>query len=134
MLRLRRFDSCVGQIFTEILWGSVLGVGLLTLSLRSLPLVHIPRFTTRLVNGPLTQGLYFRRSTSTALPLKTVNGGKLHPPELKMPSHKTFMIKKKLAKKQRQNRPIPYWIRLRTDNTIRYNAKRRHWRRTKLGF
>ncbi|KAL1538803.1 Large ribosomal subunit protein eL39x [Salvia divinorum] len=51
-----------------------------------------------------------------------------------MPSHKTFMIKKKLAKKQRQNRPIPYWIRMRTDNTIRYNAKRRHWRRTKLGF
>ncbi|CAN7032613.1 unnamed protein product [Brassica rapa subsp. trilocularis] len=58
------------------------------------------------------------------------------------------MIKKKLAKKMRQNRPIPHWIRLRTDNTIRdservlkremfcfrYNAKRRHWRRTKLGF
>ncbi|KAG7029487.1 60S ribosomal protein L39, partial [Cucurbita argyrosperma subsp. argyrosperma] len=52
----------------------------------------------------------------------------------KMPSHKTFRIKKKLAKKMRQNRPIPHWIRLRTDNTIRYNAKRRHWRRTKLGF
>ncbi|KAG2654658.1 hypothetical protein PVAP13_1NG506400 [Panicum virgatum] len=51
-----------------------------------------------------------------------------------MPSHKTFQIKKKLAKKMRQNRPIPYWIRMRTDNTIRYNAKRRHWRRTKLGF
>ncbi|CAL0327813.1 unnamed protein product [Lupinus luteus] len=50
------------------------------------------------------------------------------------PSHKTFRIKKKLAKKIRQNRPIPYWIRMRTDNTIRYNAKRRHWRRTKLGF
>ncbi|WOK98276.1 hypothetical protein Cni_G06986 [Canna indica] len=50
------------------------------------------------------------------------------------PSHKTFMIKKKLAKKMRQNRPIPHWIRMRTDNTIRYNAKRRHWRRTKLGF
>ncbi|KAL3833233.1 hypothetical protein ACJIZ3_007969 [Penstemon smallii] len=46
-----------------------------------------------------------------------------------MPSHKSFMIKKKLAKKQRQNMPIPYWIRMRTDNT-----KRRHWRRTKLGF
>ncbi|KAH0707004.1 hypothetical protein KY285_011591 [Solanum tuberosum] len=55
-------------------------------------------------------------------------------PTAKMPSHKSFMIKKKLAKKQRQNRPIPYWIRMRTDNTIRYNAKRRHWRRTKLGF
>ncbi|KAI4337272.1 hypothetical protein L6164_015708 [Bauhinia variegata] len=54
--------------------------------------------------------------------------------EAKMPSHKTFRIKKKLAKKMRQNRPIPYWIRMRTDNTIRYNAKRRHWRRTKLGF
>ncbi|KAL8254814.1 hypothetical protein R6Q59_033035 [Mikania micrantha] len=52
----------------------------------------------------------------------------------RMPSHKTFMIKKKLAKKMRQNRPIPHWIRMRTDNTIRYNAKRRHWRRTKLGF
>ncbi|KAI3725044.1 hypothetical protein L1987_64817 [Smallanthus sonchifolius] len=50
------------------------------------------------------------------------------------PSHKTFMIKKKLAKKMRQNRPIPNWIRMRTDNKIRYNAKRRHWRRTKLGF
>ncbi|KAL0906250.1 hypothetical protein M5K25_024728 [Dendrobium thyrsiflorum] len=52
----------------------------------------------------------------------------------KMPSFKTFRIKKKLAKKMRQNRPIPHWIRMRTDNTIRYNAKRRHWRRTKLGF
>ncbi|RZC68442.1 hypothetical protein C5167_031684 [Papaver somniferum] len=50
------------------------------------------------------------------------------------PSHKSFMIKKKLAKKMRQNRPIPNWIRMRTDNTIRYNAKRRHWRRTKLGL
>jgi ribosomal protein L39E len=36
------------------------------------------------------------------------------------PSHKTFRIKKKLAKKMRQNRPIPYWIRMRTDNTIRF--------------
>ncbi|XP_054818994.1 60S ribosomal protein L39-like [Prosopis cineraria] len=51
-----------------------------------------------------------------------------------MPSHKTFRVKKKLAKKMRQNRPIPYWIRARTDNTTRYNAKRRRRRRTKLGF
>ncbi|CAM6036383.1 unnamed protein product [Sphagnum compactum] len=51
-----------------------------------------------------------------------------------MPSQKTFRIKKKLAKKMKQNRPIPHWIRMRTDNTIRYNAKRRHWRRTKLGL
>ncbi|KAF3527629.1 hypothetical protein DY000_02043837 [Brassica cretica] len=39
-----------------------------------------------------------------------------------MPSHKSFMIKKNLAKKMRQNRPIPHWIRLRTDNTIRYTV------------
>lgn len=54
------------------------------------------------------------------------------------PSHKTFKIKQILGKKQRQNRPIPHWIRLRTpvgnEKRIRYNAKRRHWRRTKLGL
>lgn len=48
-----------------------------------------------------------------------------------MPSNKTFRTKIKLAKAAKQNRPIPQWIRLRTDNTIKYNAKRRHWRRTK---
>ncbi|XP_024979004.1 60S ribosomal protein L39-2-like [Cynara cardunculus var. scolymus] len=45
-----------------------------------------------------------------------------------------IMIKKKLSKKMRQNRPIPNWIHMRTGNKIRYNAKRRHWCRTKLGF
>ncbi|KAL2487920.1 Uncharacterized protein Fot_41212 [Forsythia ovata] len=55
IFRQRRFDSRVGQIFTEILWEFVLGVGLLALSLNSLSLVHIPQFTTRLVKGPLTQ-------------------------------------------------------------------------------
>ncbi|OBR13713.1 60S ribosomal protein L39 [Colletotrichum higginsianum IMI 349063] len=49
-------------------------------------------------------------------------------------SHKTFRTKQKLAKAQKQNRPIPQWIRLRTGNTIRYNAKRRHWRKSKLGI
>jgi len=52
----------------------------------------------------------------------------------KQPSHKTTIIKKKLAHVAKQNRPIPQWIRFRTGNKIRYNAKRRHWRRTKLGF
>ncbi|OEU21011.1 ribosomal protein L39e [Fragilariopsis cylindrus CCMP1102] len=51
-----------------------------------------------------------------------------------MPSQKTFRTKRTLAKKQRQNRPLPHWVRLRTDNTIKWNAKRRHWRRTKLGL
>ncbi|KAI1198984.1 ribosomal L39 protein-domain-containing protein [Nemania serpens] len=53
---------------------------------------------------------------------------------VKMPSHKSFRTKQKLAKAQKQNRPIPQWIRLRTGNTIRYNAKRRHWRKTRLGI
>ncbi|KAM0617027.1 hypothetical protein ACHAQF_003600 [Verticillium nonalfalfae] len=37
-----------------------------------------------------------------------------------MPSHKSFRTKVKLAKAQKQNRPIPQWVRLRTGNTIRY--------------
>ncbi|KAF9573923.1 60S ribosomal protein L39 [Mortierella alpina] len=51
-----------------------------------------------------------------------------------IPSNKSFIIKRKLGKKQKQNRPLPNWCRMRTDNKIRYNAKRRHWRRTKLGL
>lgn len=35
-------------------------------------------------------------------------------------SHKSFRTKQKLARAQKQNRPIPQWIRLRTGNTIRY--------------
>ncbi|KAK1746525.1 60S ribosomal protein L39 [Skeletonema marinoi] len=50
------------------------------------------------------------------------------------PSQKTFRTKVKLAKAMKQNRPLPQWIRLRTDNTVKYNARRRHWRRTKLGL
>merc|ERR1711862_969471 len=42
------------------------------------------------------------------------------PSRPKMGSHKTLKIKKVLAKKQKQNRPIPQWIRMRTGNTIRY--------------
>ncbi|MBY8978507.1 hypothetical protein KHP62_22155, partial [Rhodobacteraceae bacterium NNCM2] len=52
----------------------------------------------------------------------------------KMPSQKSFRTKQKLARAQKQNRPIPQWIRLRTGNTIRYNAKRRHWRKTRIGL
>ncbi|XP_041620763.1 large ribosomal subunit protein eL39-like [Vulpes vulpes] len=51
-----------------------------------------------------------------------------------MSSHKTFRIKRFLAKKQKQNRPIPQWIWMKTGSKIRYNSKRRHWRRTKLGL
>ncbi|XP_071735104.1 large ribosomal subunit protein eL39z/eL39x-like [Rutidosis leptorrhynchoides] len=44
------------------------------------------------------------------------------------------MIKKKLGKKMRQNRRIPHWILLRSNQKVKWNGKRRHWRRTKLGF
>ncbi|CAI4225430.1 unnamed protein product [Auanema sp. JU1783] len=49
-----------------------------------------------------------------------------------MAALKKFFIKRKLAKKQKQNRPMPQWVRMKTGNTIKYNSKRRHWRRTKL--
>ncbi|XP_037006009.2 60S ribosomal protein L39-like [Artibeus jamaicensis] len=49
-----------------------------------------------------------------------------------MSSHKTFRIKSFLANKQKENQPIPQWIQMKTGNKIRYNSKRRHWRRTKL--
>jgi large subunit ribosomal protein L39e len=49
-----------------------------------------------------------------------------------MGSNKSFRIKKVLAKAQKRNRPVPQWNRMKTGNTIRYNSKRRHWRRTKL--
>jgi large subunit ribosomal protein L39e len=49
-------------------------------------------------------------------------------------SHKSLRTKKTLAKVARQNRPIPQWIRFRTGVDIRYNSKRRNWRRTKLGI
>ena len=51
-----------------------------------------------------------------------------------MGSIKTFRKKTRLAKQIKQNRPLPNWIRYRTDNKIRYNAARRNWRRTKLKF
>nr|XP_015093366.1 60S ribosomal protein L39-like [Vicugna pacos] len=47
-----------------------------------------------------------------------------------MASHKIMQL---LAKKQKQTHPIPLWIRMKTGNKIRYNSKRRHWRKTKLG-
>ncbi|XP_032462762.1 60S ribosomal protein L39-like [Phocoena sinus] len=50
-----------------------------------------------------------------------------------MSSHKAFRTKEFLVKKK-QNYPIPQWIWLKTGNKIRYNSKRRHWRRAKLGL
>jgi len=49
-----------------------------------------------------------------------------------MGAHKSLRIKKKLGKNIRNNRQMPNWYRLKSDTTMRYNMKRRHWRRTKL--
>ncbi|XP_051699681.1 large ribosomal subunit protein eL39-like [Oryctolagus cuniculus] len=51
-----------------------------------------------------------------------------------MSSHKTFRIKRFLAKQQKQYHPIPQWIHIKTGNKIRYNSKWRHFRRTNLGL
>ncbi|XP_032254796.1 60S ribosomal protein L39-like [Phoca vitulina] len=51
-----------------------------------------------------------------------------------MSSHKTFRIKRFLAKKQKQNCPIPQGIQMKNGHKIRYYSKRRHWRRTMLGL
>ncbi|XP_070331429.1 large ribosomal subunit protein eL39-like [Odocoileus virginianus] len=49
-----------------------------------------------------------------------------------MSFHKTF--RQFLARKQKQNHSILQWIRMKTDNKIRYDPKRRHWRRSRLGL
>ena len=54
--------------------------------------------------------------------------------EANMGRKQPLAIKKKYAKKNNQNKQVPYWIRLRTGSTIKWNNKRRHWRRTKLNF
>ena len=51
-----------------------------------------------------------------------------------MGANKSPTLKKKLGKALKQNRQSPNWLRLRTDNKVKYNYKRRHWRRTKLGL
>ncbi|XP_062935099.1 large ribosomal subunit protein eL39-like [Cynocephalus volans] len=51
-----------------------------------------------------------------------------------MSFHKTFRIRLLLAKKQKQNQPIPQRTQIKTGKKIRYNSKRRHWRRTTRGL
>lgn len=51
-----------------------------------------------------------------------------------MGAHKSLKLKKRLGKEMNNNKNMPNWFRLKTGSTIRYNNKRRHWRRTKLGL
>jgi len=45
-------------------------------------------------------------------------------------SKKSKAKKKRLAKLDRQNGPVPSWVRLKTDMNVGRNPKRRHWRRS----
>lgn len=45
---------------------------------------------------------------------------------------KTLTLKLHYAKKQRINKPVPWFARFKTGKVIKWNSKRRHWRRTKL--
>ncbi|XP_032728397.1 60S ribosomal protein L39-like [Lontra canadensis] len=51
-----------------------------------------------------------------------------------MSSYQTFRVKQFLAKKQKQNCPIPQQIEMKTGNKIRYDSKRKYWRRSKPGL
>ncbi|XP_015395837.1 60S ribosomal protein L39-like [Panthera pardus] len=51
-----------------------------------------------------------------------------------MSSYMTFRIKGFLAEKQKQTHPIPKWVSMKISDKIRYNSKKRHWRRTKLNL
>ena len=51
-----------------------------------------------------------------------------------MGSIKTFKKKLRYAKAQNKNRLLPNWYRFKSDTNIRWNSKRRHWRRKKLNF
>mgnify|MGYP000288815925 CR=1 FL=1 len=38
----------------------------------------------------------------------------------------------RLAKREKQNRPVPLWVLLKTKRRVRRNPKRYHWRRSRL--
>ncbi|KAF7547383.1 hypothetical protein G7Z17_g7761 [Cylindrodendrum hubeiense] len=113
--------------------------GALSASGINAPAPHLPQATAH--SPTLSLGLYALWCACGPKFLDVSTPRKSSPPTIdsisnvnKMPSHKSFRTKQKLAKAQKQNRPVPQWIRLRTDNNIRYNAKRRHWRKSKLGI
>lgn len=49
-----------------------------------------------------------------------------------MSRNKSVSKKKKLAKKEKQNRRIPLWVLAKSKMSVRRNPKRRNWRRSDL--
>lgn len=66
--------------------------------------------------------------------LLEMHTNKMYSRHAKCAGHQGPACLRRYAKKMNSNRPLPNWIRYRTDNKIRYNAARRNWRRTKLNF
>ncbi|CAK82400.1 unnamed protein product (macronuclear) [Paramecium tetraurelia] len=77
--------------------------------------------------------IVYKKQIIKQIKKKIQNGNEFHLC-LSQGAHKSLRMKKRLIKANKQNRPLPNWFRYRTDNTIRYNSKRRHWRRTKLNI
>jgi large subunit ribosomal protein L39e len=80
------------------------------------PVQYSPRLQRQHIRHPTQQSRC--RYESTSCPSDNVDRVIL----TTLQSHKSFRTKQKLARAQKQNRPIPQWIRLRTGNTIRYAA------------
>ncbi|MEM0021161.1 MAG: 50S ribosomal protein L39e [Fervidicoccaceae archaeon] len=49
-----------------------------------------------------------------------------------MAHYKPLGKKLRLAKALKSNQPIPVWVSVKTLRKVRFNFKRRNWRRTKL--
>lgn len=49
-----------------------------------------------------------------------------------MAHYKPLARKLRLAKATKANSPIPIWVAIKTKRKVRFNLKKRNWRRTKL--
>jgi len=49
-----------------------------------------------------------------------------------MARNKPVARKLRLARAFKSNRPVPLFVRLKTNRRVMFNRKRRHWRRTRL--
>ena len=87
------------------------------------PLPPLPLFPTPLRRArerPLRGGVTHADALAGALPCVPAPPAHQASPCRAQPANKTMRTKKTLAKKLKQNRPIPQWIRMRTGNRIRY--------------
>ncbi len=49
-----------------------------------------------------------------------------------MARNKPLGKKLRLARATKSNRPVPLFVRIKTNRRVMFNKKRRHWRRTRL--